>query len=122
MASADEEEDIDLDEDVSARLQAGIDAGNIHIDKAADERDDDRMIHVLSAEAEAAQAKHAALLQSMEEKRVKQNLRVPTDDKEVKQRLRALKEPICYFGEDVCVSSLPRSQLMMCLPKGSGPA
>eukprot|EP01083_Nonionella_stella_P196537 723064_1 len=92
----DSDEDTDMD-DAQKSLQAGIDAGHIHIQQ---DDDDDFNITLMSAQAQAAQEKHEALLQSIEQKRIKQNLRVPTDDNEVKQRLRALKEPICYFGED----------------------
>ena len=95
----DSDNDIDIENPAEA-LQAGIQSGNINIQSINDE--DDFNIMVMSAQAQAAQEKHESLLKSIEEKRLKQNLRVPTDDNEVKQRLRALKEPICYFGEDVC--------------------
>lgn len=101
----DSDEDIDIIQDPKKSLQAGIDSGNINIEdnKNNNNQDnDDFNIMVMSAQAQAAQEKHESLLKSIEEKRLKQNLRVPTDDNEVKQRLRALKEPICYFGEDVC--------------------
>ena len=100
--AGDEDEDVDMVETVGAStIEAGIAAGNIN-PEIDEDQDDDRMIQMMSSQAEAAQAKHEALLKSIEEKRLKQNLRVPTDDNEVKQRLRALKEPICFFGEDVC--------------------
>eukprot|EP01083_Nonionella_stella_P079265 217326_1 len=86
--------------DPQKALQAGIDAGHIHIQNHEDGEDGDFNITLMSAHAQAAQQKHESLLKSIEEKRLKQNLRVPTDDNEVKQRLRALQEPICYFGED----------------------
>lgn len=102
----DSDEDIDI-ADPNEALRAGIQSGNINEepDNTADTNDDFN-ITLMSAQAQAAQEKHESLLKSIEEKRLKQNLRVPTEDTEVKQRLRALKEPICYFGEDVCVHNL----------------
>ena len=104
MTSEDEDEDM---QDQQAKLEEAVNIGNINIvSKTNNKSDDDdnfnSQLLIMSREAEAAQAKHEQLLKSIEEKRLKQNLRVPTDDNEVKQRLRALKEPICFFGEDVC--------------------
>lgn len=101
MEAKEEDDDVDMEQPVAAStIEAGIAAGNIHPEPNEDQ-DDERIIQMMSSQAAAAQAKHEALLKSIEEKRLKQNLRVPTDDNEVKQRLRALKEPICFFGEDV---------------------
>ena len=98
----DSDDDIDI-QDPNEALRAGIQSGNINEEPDNTETNDDFNITLMSAQAQAAQEKHESLLKSIEEKRLKQNLRVPTDDNEVKQRLRALKEPICYFGEDVCI-------------------
>ncbi|ETO31752.1 hypothetical protein RFI_05367, partial [Reticulomyxa filosa] len=55
---------------------------------------------VMSEEALEASKRHEQMLEQMRQKRLKMNLNVPTDDEEVKARLRALQEPVCYFGEE----------------------
>ena len=46
------------------------------------------------------QVEHAEVLNRIHLRNVANNIAVPTDDVIVKQRLRELGEPICYFGED----------------------
>ena len=46
------------------------------------------------------QVEHAEVLNKIHLRNVANNIAVPTDDVIVKQRLRELGEPICYFGED----------------------
>ena len=46
------------------------------------------------------QVEHAEVLNRIHLRNVANNIAVPTDDIIVKQRLRELGEPICYFGED----------------------
>lgn len=49
---------------------------------------------------EKAQAEHANLLAHFDEQKRKRELALPTTDKGVKMKLRAMGEPICLFGEE----------------------
>lgn len=53
----------------------------------------------VSAETIADQSRHAALLRTLEAKRRKLSVVVPTDDNEVRVRLRAMGHPVRLFGE-----------------------
>ncbi|KAK3267285.1 hypothetical protein CYMTET_24147 [Cymbomonas tetramitiformis] len=53
----------------------------------------------LTAESQAAKDRHESLLKDFESRRRARALAVPTDDKEVRQRLRGLGEPMTLFGE-----------------------
>lgn len=51
---------------------------------------------------EREREQNAALVEQLERKKRLRKMAVPTDDKKVKERLRAYGEPITLFGEGVC--------------------
>jgi U4/U6 small nuclear ribonucleoprotein PRP4 len=50
---------------------------------------------------ERQRAEAAALLQALDRKKAARTMAVPTDDKQVKARLREMGEPAILFGEGV---------------------
>lgn len=50
---------------------------------------------------ERERAQNAAIIEELERKKRLRKLAVPTDDKKVRERLRAYGEPITLFGEGV---------------------
>lgn len=72
----------------SAAVLAGIKAGNINIDKV-------QAMEISSV----PDPRQEELLAVFERRKKARAIVVPTDDAEVKARLRELKEPICLFGE-----------------------
>lgn len=50
---------------------------------------------------ERQRAEAAALLQALDRKKAARTMAVPTDDRQVKARLRELGEPAILFGEGV---------------------
>ncbi len=50
---------------------------------------------------ERERGQNAALIEELERKKRLRKLAVPTDDKKVRERLRAYGEPITLFGEGV---------------------
>ena len=87
-----------IDEKYEKALQAGIASGNINITQTTNVDTNAVMMSEVAKEDIEA---HEAMKKSLEIKRIQRNLKLPTDDEEVKARLRALHEPICYFGETV---------------------
>ena len=55
---------------------------------------------IIDKTQEKAQAEHTNLLAHFDEQKRKRELALPTTDKGVKQKLRAMGEPICMFGEE----------------------
>ena len=53
----------------------------------------------LSSSVLEEQVKHAQVLRQLEMKRIGRTVTVPTDDNEVKNRLRSHGHPVCLFGE-----------------------
>jgi len=78
--------------DVGAAVAAGVAAGNVELAGA----DAETMEMPVDEEERKRQEK---VLQEFEMRRKLQALVVPTNDQEVRQRLRALKEPMTLFGE-----------------------
>lgn len=58
------------------------------------------------ADDERERAQNAAIIEELERKKRLRKLAVPTDDKKVRERLRAYGEPITLFGEGVSSPSL----------------
>lgn len=58
------------------------------------------------ADDERERAQNAAIIEELERKKRLRKLAVPTDDKKVRERLRAYGEPITLFGEGVSSQSL----------------
>ena len=52
-----------------------------------------------SEESQEARKRHEEMLKKYELQKASKNISVPTNDAEVKLKLRELKHPICYFGE-----------------------
>lgn len=55
---------------------------------------------------ERERAQNAAIIEELERKKRLRKLAVPTDDKKVRERLRAYGEPITLFGEGVSSQSI----------------
>ncbi|XP_055586959.1 U4/U6 small nuclear ribonucleoprotein Prp4-like [Uranotaenia lowii] len=71
-------------------------------------------------EAEVSKDK-AALLEEFERKKKARQIHVSTDDAEVKKNLRALNEPICYFGEGPAERRIRLKELLSSLGEGAIP-
>lgn len=70
--------------------------------KATSRRMDDEEDDSLIGEAgQADRLRHEMLLKQLEAKKRARNIPVPTNDNEVKRRLRELRKPITVFGERV---------------------
>lgn len=52
-----------------------------------------------SEESQEARKRHEEMLKKYELQKASKNINVPTNDYEIKIKLRELKQPICYFGE-----------------------
>jgi len=78
--------------DQSDALERAKRAGHIH-----ESKEDERM--GLGSSAAQKRKSHEQLLQSFESRRKARTVVVPTDDAEVRQRLRAFGEPVTFFGE-----------------------
>lgn len=60
---------------------------------------------------ERQRAEAAALLQALDRKKAARTMAVPTDDRQVKARLREMGEPAILFGEGVSGRMLLRQEL-----------
>ena len=78
-------------------ISEGIRAGNINVNTG--HSDSLPTTLTLSAGNTETIAQHAKIMKAHEIQRKSKNLPVPTNGKEVKQRLRELGQPICLFGE-----------------------
>ena len=56
---------------------------------------------------ERERAQNAEIIEQLERKKRLRKMAVPTDDKKVRDRLRAYGEPITLFGEGVSLSWVP---------------
>ena len=67
---------------------------------------------------ERQRAEAAALLQALDRKKAARTMAVPTDDKQVKARLREMGEPVTLFGEGVSHTCIAVSVdlIAMCRP------
>eukprot|EP00959_Pyramimonas_sp_CCMP1952_P320582 6708545-Pyramimonas_sp.AAC.2 len=74
-------------------IAQGMASGNIHKQSA------DQETLELSAASTAAKERHEAILADFEARRRARALSIPTDDGEVRKKLRELGEPITLFGE-----------------------
>ncbi|EAT38069.1 AAEL010013-PA [Aedes aegypti] len=63
----------------------------------------------------------AALLEEFERKKKARQIHVSTDDSEVKKNLRALNEPICYFGEGPAERRIRLKELLASLGESAIP-
>ncbi|XP_055523977.1 U4/U6 small nuclear ribonucleoprotein Prp4 [Wyeomyia smithii] len=63
----------------------------------------------------------AALLEEFERKKKARQIHVSTDDTEVKKNLRALNEPICYFGEGPAERRIRLKELLSALGESAIP-
>lgn len=63
----------------------------------------------------------AALLEEFERKKKARQIHVSTDDAEVKKNLRALNEPICYFGEGPAERRIRLKELLSSLGESAIP-
>ncbi|XP_067945860.1 U4/U6 small nuclear ribonucleoprotein Prp4-like [Watersipora subatra] len=70
-------------------IQTGIDAGNINVS-------DGNTMEITGGEPSDSTK---AMLAEFERRKRARHIAVPTDDAEVKVKLRSMKEPICFFGE-----------------------
>lgn len=52
-----------------------------------------------SEESQEARKRHEEMLKKYELQKALKNINIPTNDNEIKLKLRELKQPICYFGE-----------------------
>ena len=75
-------------------LAQGVRAGHINISDQTHGR------AVYGSAAEEAMREKEQIERSLEQQKLKGQIHIPTNDTEVKNRLRILHEPICYFGED----------------------
>lgn len=60
---------------------------------------------------ERERQQNAALIEQLERKKKMRRMAVPTDDKKVRERLRAYGEPITLFGEGVSGRAVFRTSL-----------
>lgn len=52
-----------------------------------------------SEESQEARKRHEEMMKKYELQKASKNINVPTNDAEIKMKLREMKQPICYFGE-----------------------
>ncbi len=101
---------ISAEPQISAAVQAGIDAGNIHIDSSSSSSTTAPSVGSgsgappadlsnFSANQIASIQAHSGLLAEFDRARLGRKIHVPTDDGEVRRHLRANGEPITLFGE-----------------------
>ncbi len=57
------------------------------------------ILKTFSKESQEAKKRHEEMLKKYELQKAARNISAPTNDYDVKMRLRELKHPICYFGE-----------------------
>eukprot|EP00276_Gloeochaete_wittrockiana_P012478 CAMPEP_0184374042 /NCGR_PEP_ID=MMETSP1089-20130417/164812_1 /TAXON_ID=38269 ORGANISM="Gloeochaete wittrockiana, Strain SAG46.84" /NCGR_SAMPLE_ID=MMETSP1089 /ASSEMBLY_ACC=CAM_ASM_000445 /LENGTH=544 /DNA_ID=CAMNT_0026717027 /DNA_START=9 /DNA_END=1640 /DNA_ORIENTATION=+ len=78
---------------LSAAVSAGMQAGNINLSS------EDAETMPLDEKSAEAKERHAKLLLQLELQKRARSLAVPTNDIQVRQRLRELGQPITFFGE-----------------------
>jgi len=54
-----------------------------------------------SDSSKRARDQHQEVLEMFERRKRARTVAVPTDDRKVREKLRELGEPVCFFGEDV---------------------
>jgi len=77
-----------------ADLSSGIASGNIN-------RSDKPDTMALNTQARAAQQRQAEIEANFERRKVARAVAVPTNDVKVREKLRSVGEPICFFGETI---------------------
>uniref|UniRef100_A0A7S3DHD5 Pre-mRNA processing factor 4 (PRP4)-like domain-containing protein n=1 Tax=Palpitomonas bilix TaxID=652834 RepID=A0A7S3DHD5_9EUKA len=63
------------------------------------EQQEDPEFMPLTDSSGVSQQKHEALMTQLDAQKKAKTLQIPTEDKEVKYKLRAIGEPVCLFGE-----------------------